>query len=499
MKTKLKQSSVEIEPAAYILLDSRRHHLRSRRILTCVALIAVAATVGACVDRRELVTGDQLTALEGATLIDGTGGPPVASAAVILSGKQILRVGRVGQFRYPSGVTVHDLSGRYIIPGFIDMHVHPRVGAERATMQMLLAFGITTVRIPGLGFDAPDDLGLRLRDQIARDELVGPRVFTGGKIIEGPRKTFPDDVEVRSEVEMRAEVRRQAALGVDLVKLYWSTPIEFIRAAVDEAHSLGLQVVGHLRQTSWTEAARVGIDGLVHSAGDGPSWELAPPGSRDELRVLPYRQRYARLQELVKLDSPWFRDLAIALVDNHVTVDPTLVIMQTLYFGDDLSVLHRLEPELAPPAVLASWGKNWDKGNPFVLENVGSQDLTYGKGMFTMALGIVRQFHERGVRLAAGTDVGMPWITPGVSFHRELELLVQAGIPPSQVLLIATKNGAEGLRTLTKFGTIAPGMSADLLVLRDDPTRDIHNTRSIEAVYKEGQRFDPRALLSQLR
>jgi len=134
-----------------------------------------------------------------------------------------------------------------------------------------------------------------------------------------------------------------------------------------------------------------------------------------------------------------------------------------------------------------------------VLENVGGQDVTYGKGLFAMALRIVRRFHERGVRLAAGTDVGMPWITPGVSFHRELELLVQAGISPMQVLAIATKNGAEGLRASTRFGTIAPGMLADLVVLRENPIQDIRNTRSIEAVYKEGQRFDPGSLLLDLR
>jgi hypothetical protein len=85
-------------------------------------------------------------------------------------------------------------------------------------MRMLLAFGITTIRIPGVGFDSPDDLGLRLRKQVAAGEEVGPRVVTGGKIVEGPRKTFPDDVEVSSVGEMRAEVRRQASLGVDLVQ-----------------------------------------------------------------------------------------------------------------------------------------------------------------------------------------------------------------------------------------------------------------------------------------
>lgn len=121
-------------------------------------------------------------------------------------------------FRYSSGISIKDLSRHYITLGFIDMHVHPRLGAEEATMRMLLAFGITTIRIPGVGFDSPDDLGLRLRKQVAAGEEVGPRVVTGGKIVEGPRKTFPDDVEVSSGGEMRAEVRRQASLGVDLVQ-----------------------------------------------------------------------------------------------------------------------------------------------------------------------------------------------------------------------------------------------------------------------------------------
>ena len=379
------------------------------------------------------------------------------------------------------------------------MHVHPRVGAERATMQMLLAFGITTVRIPGVGFDSPDDLGLRLRGQIARGELPGPRVFTGGKIIEGPHKTFPDDVEVKSEAEMRAEVRRQASLGVDLIKLYWSTPIEFIRVAVDEAHAHGLQVVGHLRRTSWTEAAEAGIDGLVHSAADGASWELAPIARRAELQAMSPRAYYEQLARWIDLRSPQFDSLVTALVTHRVTVDPTLVIMQSLYFGDDLNVLARLEPQVAPAAVLATWGPGWAAANPVLQRNQETRDLPFGKALFWKALEVVRAFHEHGVRLAAGTDVGMPWITPGVSFHRDLQLLVQAGIPPSQVLLIATRNGAEGLKAQGTFGTIAPGMSADLVVLRDDPTKDIQNTRSIESVYKEGHQYDPHALLSQLR
>jgi imidazolonepropionase-like amidohydrolase len=474
--------------------------MRPWHILHCIALATLAIGVISCSDRRELVAGSALTVLEGATLIDGTGRAPITNAAVVLDGKQIVRVGRVGDFRYARGVDVQNLSGRYVLPGFIDMHVHPRLGAERETVQMLLAFGVTTIRIPGIGSESPDNdtLGIELRNQIAAGTLVGPRIFTGAKIVEGPRKTFANDHEVKSEAEIRAEVRQHAALGADLVKLYWNTPKEFIRAAVDEAHWSGLQVVAHVRQSSWIEACEAGIDGLVHSAGDGPTWELLAPDERTQWNALPYRQRYSRFEQ-VNLDSPLFDSLVTCLVNRQVTVDPTLVIMQTLYFGDDLDVLRQLEPEKAPASVLASWGKSWEKGNPFVLENVGGQDLTYGKAVFRIARDIVRRFHERGVRLVAGTDVGMPWVTPGVSLHRELQLMVQAGIPPSQVLSIATKHGAEGLKSSARFGTITPGLAADLVVLRENPMEDIRHTRSIEVVYKEGRRIDPQSLLANLR
>lgn len=468
----------------------------NRIVFQITFMASVCLAIVSCSDSAERLSGEGLIVIQGGTLIDGTGASPSTNAAIVLRGDSILRVGNVGDFEYPPSTEVVDATGMFILPGFIDMHVHPRVRAEEETLRMLLAFGVTTIRIPGVGFDAPGDLGVRLREQTASGTLVGPRIFAGGKIIEGPTKSFPDDVEVTTEEEMRAEVRRQAALGVNLVKLYWNTPIHFIRAAVEEAHALDIQVLGHLRQSSWTEAARAGIDGLVHSGWDGPTWELVDPNEQDALRALPFPENYHRFRETVDLDAPEFDSLVTALIEHEVTVDPTLVIIQSLYFGDDLSILERLEPEAVSSSIHVTWGDGWQSANPFTMN--APQALPEGKVIWPIAMEIVRRFHERGVRLATGTDVGMPWITPGVSYHRELELLVEAGISPLQVLSIATKNGAEGLRASAKFGTIEPGLQADLVVLRENPTEDIRNTRSIEAVYKDGQRYDPQSLLADL-
>jgi hypothetical protein len=181
--------------------------------------------------------------------------------------------------------------------------------------------------------------------------------------------------------------------------------------------------------------------------------------------------------------------LVVALVANDVTVDPTLVMMESLYFGDDPSVLERLEPQRAPPEVLSLWGPEWERRNPFVFSDPMGvvQDFTSGKDVFPIALQIVRTLHERGVRLAAGSDLGMPWITPGVSFHRELELLVQAGISEADAIVIGTRNGAECVGLDNRVGTVEEGKLADLVVLSSDPLEDIHNTRSVKAVYQAGE------------
>lgn len=468
-----------------------------RAVSQSILMASVCLAFASCSDSAERLVGEGLIAIQGGTLIDGTGAPPSPNAAIVLSGDLILRVGTVGDFQYPPSADVVDATGMFILPGFVDMHVHPRVGAEDETLRMLLGFGVTTIRIPGVGYESPDSTGIALREATARGSLVGPRIFTGAKIIEGPTKSFPDDVEVTTEEEMRAEVRRQADLGVNLVKLYWNTPLHFIRAAIEEAHARDLQVIGHLRQSSWTEAARAGIDGLVHSGWDGPTWELVAPGEQEALRALPFPGNYHRFREMVDLDAPEFDSLVAALIEHEVTVDPTLVIIQSLYYGDDLSILERLEPEAASPSIHATWGDGWESANPFTM--TAPQALPEGKVIWPIAMEIVRRLHESGVNVAAGSDVGMPWITPGVSLHRELELLVEAGIPEAEVILIATRNGARGLGKEDLLGVIAPGLSADLVLLRQDPLIMIQNTRSIETVYLGGRPYDPSLLLDDLR
>lgn len=178
-----------------------------------VGLVCGISTVG-CSRPSETSAHRRITVLHGGTLIDGTGSVPIPNSVIVLEDHRILRVGQVGDFQYPDGASLQDLSGRFVIPGLIDMHVHVPPTAESETLKMLLAFGITTIRSPG----SPPEQGLELRKRVASQELIGPRMFVAGRVLT-PVKEFPGDVAVSNAAEIRAEVRRQAEAGVDYIKL----------------------------------------------------------------------------------------------------------------------------------------------------------------------------------------------------------------------------------------------------------------------------------------
>lgn len=241
-------------------------------------------------------------------------------------------------------------------------------------------------------------------------------------------------------------------------------------------------------ETTWLEAARAGIDTLVHSDPD----MIEPLGPRES--DLP-RGDFLRAWGKSVDPETSLEELAAALLAGGVELNPTLVNTEAKFWGDDPRALERLEPWRAPERdVPGWWGEGWRERQPYTA-HWSHDDLLAAREVFPKILECFRLLHERGVLLTAGSDVGNPWITPGVSLHRELELLARAGIPNLGVITIATKNGAEALGLATVVGTVEPGKRADLVVLTADPLADIHNTRAIGAVYRGGRRLaDPDSL-----
>jgi imidazolonepropionase-like amidohydrolase len=437
-----------------------------------------ARTYSALPSSLNTTNSDTELILVGATLIDGTGDQPKPNSVIILNGSRIAAVTNETEYRdhYLSpingenaNVSILNLTGKYVLPGLYDMHAHV-AGVRKNSydqnfsenmLDMLLDYGVTTIRNPG----GPTDQSIALKHNVSEGNIRGPKIFTAGALLNSPQIPIPFvERQISSEEEAREEVRNQAAAGVDYVKLYVGLPPNLVKAAIDEAHIQGIKVIGHLYMTSWTVAANFGIDALTHGVPVDPSLL-----SSDDKRETFYENGGSAFDhflwlDLVDLNSTAIKEMINALVENHVPVDPTLSIYEAM-----------LKDE--------KYDGNSDPQN----------QLRWAK-----VLQLTKIMYENGVQILSGTDIPNFGLVPGASLHHELELLAEAGISPLEVIEIATNNGAKALGIDDISGTIQSGKQADMIILFANPIQNISNTREIETVMLNGTfvDIDNRSLVS---
>lgn len=422
--------------------------------------------------------------LHNVTVIDGG---TRAGQDIVMRGQSIVSV--APHAAHPKNAQVIDGSGRFVIPGLVDMHVHvllhpwddkgdirPRFDrdASLAMLELLLQQGVTTIRDPGSETEA----AVTLRDLVNRGDVRGPRIFTAGRILNQSSFNPEPFLPVKTAEDVRREIRWQKAAGVDVIKIYGSMTPELTKVAIEEAHAAGLPVIGHLQRTTWTEAAKLGIDGIEHFAPWAPSY--LPEAARASYQQSLFGRVY--WLEHVDVNGPEIAEMIAAMKEHGVTLDPTLIALHTKFFGNDPRWLQNRDLALAPRAFTSGWAagsftKGWT-------------DAQYAEAQqaWPKQLALIRKIYEGGVRLTVGTDTPTPWIVPGTSVHDEMALLVSAGIPPAAVLEMATRNAARALKRERELGAIAPGMRADLVVLAKNPLEKIEHTRAIEMVFQRGQR-----------
>lgn len=420
----------------------------------------------------DIMNNDKISVLAGPTLIDGTGDPPKPNAVIIINGNKIVEVANEteyqNQYYYSlfnnesARVNILNLTGKYVIPGLFDMHAHV-AGVRKNSynqnysenaLEMFLDYGVTTIRSPA----GPTNQSIVLKHNVSKGNIDGPEIFTAGVLLNGPQIAIPFvEAQISTEEQAREEVRLQAAAGVDFIKLYVGLPPNLVKAAIDEAHSLGIRVIGHLYMTSWTDAANLGIDALTHGVPVNPF--LLPSGDRREQFIEngggPF-EHFLWL-DLVDLNSTEIEEMINALVENDIPVDPTLSIYETMLNedGDDDA-----DDGFSDPQNQLRWAK---------------------------VLQLTKIMYDRGVQILSGSDIPNFGLVPGASLHNELELLVEAGIKPLEVIKIATNNGATALGIDDRVGTIQPEKQADMIVLSASPIENISNTKEIEAVLVDGR------------
>jgi imidazolonepropionase-like amidohydrolase len=419
-------------------------------------------------------------ALVGATVIDGTGGAPLADAAVLVRRGKVEFVGARTSVQLPRGTREVDVSGRWIIPGLIDAHTHLAQAAGWAPARFL-AWGVTTVR----DMHGPLNSVISIRRRANSGTGGSPRVYAAGAMIDGLPTTYPDAIGVNGENDARKAVDQLVSAGADFIKVYTHIDPPLLRAILDEAHTFNVAVAGHLGMTDAVTASRAGITSIEHLTGIPE----AISRERSSLIAAHYRGFFPGWTSFERswadLDSGAVSQLASRLAQERVTIVPTLVLHETLSRLNDPAVLH--DPALADVPEAAR--QEWDV--PGMISRAGWTDESFAdfRRSRPMQNFFVRAFVAAGGRIATGTDAPNQLLVPGYSEHRELELLVAAGISPREALRAATRNAAV-LLGVDSLGLLAPGKVADLLVLTKDPLLDIRNTRSIQAVMSRGQLLD---------
>jgi imidazolonepropionase-like amidohydrolase len=387
--------------------------------------------------------------VQGARVFDGA--RVLSIADVLVQGEMIVAVEE--RINPPPAVEVVDGRGRTLLPGLIDCHTH----VFGPVLEQTLVFGVTTTLDM---FAFPTKVAELKAQTITRNDLADLRSAGIGATAPGGHpsqfKSLPPFPTVGADTDIACFVAERAAEGSDYLKIIiddgsvWSDPLPtlappVVAALAEAAHDHGLLAIAHIISLPCAyQALASGVDGLAHLFIDQPA------------------------------DPTFARRVAEA----GVFVIPTLTVLESLTGtpgGAELVSDRRLAPYLEPSA-----RATLTQGPPFRLADGAS---------FAFAMNAVAQLREAGVAVLAGTDAPNPGTAHGVSMHRELALLVEAGLSPVSALMAATSMPAR-VFGLHDRGRITPGLQADLLLVDGDPTTDITATRAIAAVWRRGARAE---------
>jgi len=423
---------------------------------------------------------------------------------VVICGDRIVSLAQAGENTIHKGAKVIDGTGLWLMPGLADMHIHPNPGWFSADwpvnpLKLYLAHGVTTVRClgPELDESGSGEYIFSWRRKIQKGQLVGPTIYSSGPILFGP-VTHPE-----------AEVLRQSEVGFDFVKLYsYLTPREFQRA-VATAKSQGIYTVGHVPMMVGLDSTlQAGMNEIAHI--EELAWEFGQIdlGRRDlkggewirySGKMLYDFFRNAldlSVEQIINTYRETLLTIADKVKDADVTVVTTLYLDQIIIdkLTDPDEFLSRAEVQLLPHSYRERVAQGKDK-HQLMFKDVEE----FAKFKRNLDLALLWALRTKGVRIVAGTDSGTGGmgISPGISLHQELRILVEAGYSPYEAIAASTVVSSQVTASMIgddEFGIIGPGKRADLLLLGANPLDDIEAIQQIQGVMAAGRWYDKETL-----
>jgi imidazolonepropionase-like amidohydrolase len=408
-------------------------------------------------------------------IVDTRGGPLQEHVTVVVKSGRITGIAPIGLIEESRNTIVINASGKYLIPGLWDMHVHSAfndpVWDEKTIYPLYIANGITGVRDMGGVLESLE----QRRQHIERGEILGPRIIFAGPFLAGG-KGDSQSIAVNTPEEARSAVEMLKKKHVDFIKVL-SVPRDVYFAIAEQSKKEHLYFVGHVPSSvSMAEASSAGQRSIEHLSGFALAASSEETQLRQQMLQAKDRATYfdAGRRAIETFDPAKASGLIALLAKNNTWQVPTLVWTKT---QSDLEAAPTEFMKYVPASIRSQW-----KTQNTPADQLAEYQRDAAQGPTT-----VRQMRQAGVRFLAGSDGPDPMVVPGFSLHRELELLVDSGFTPLQALQAATLNPSQFLGIGDKYGTVEKGRIADLVLLDANPLTDIRNTTKIAGVMVEGK------------
>ncbi len=400
--------------------------------------------------------------IKGVNIIDMRTGDILENYSIIVVDNRIDTIAPAGEITRPGAAQTVDATGKYVIPGLYDMHVHFGIWEWQAAFPPMLKNGVLGVRDMGWAMDKP----VELRNRVNNTDLIGPKMFVAGPTLDGPTDNWPFRVTVENVDQVEGVIADLKSAGVDFVKVHGQLDRDVYFAIAQQATAAGFAFSGHIpSDVTPVEAADAGQASLEHLIMPWCEFNDDGCGNDETLAAI------------------------TAFKKNGTWLTPTATVYQASYRMWAEKELLEEHNSLVTEGVLESWDLQARVNEQFLPPPEQRAELY--RGTFNTVKKMIRFLQEQGVRLMTGTDTGYLHVYPGYSVWDEMEIWTEAGVTPLQALQAATINPVEFLGIDKDHGAIAEGFSANFVMLDANPLLDIAGARDVHGIVLDGVFMSP--------